>query len=107
VHIWWQSVNPLWGSPRIRGELRKIGIELAKSTVEKYMVRPRKPASPTWRTFLENHAAELVSTDFFVVPTVRFTVLYVFLVLAHDRRRVLHWGASMIEPNGSPLYPVS
>ena len=86
--------NPLWGSPRIRGELRKIGIELAKSTVEKYMVRPQKPASPTWRTFLENHAAELVSTDFFVVPTVRFTVLYVFLVLAHDRRRVLHWGVT-------------
>ena len=86
--------NPLWGSPRIRGELRKIGIELAKSTIEKYMLRPRKPASPTWRTFLENHAAELVSTDFFVVPTVRFTVLYVFLVLAHDRRRVLHWGVT-------------
>ena len=86
--------NPLWGSPRIRGELWKIGIELAKSTVEKYMVKSRKPSSPTWRTFLQNHAAERVSCDFFVVPTVRFTVLYVFLVLAHDRRRVLHWGVT-------------
>ena len=86
--------NPLWGSLQILGELRKIGIELSKSMVEKYMARPRKPASPTWRAFLENHAGELVSTDFFVVPTIRFTVLYVFIVLAHDRRRVLHWGAT-------------
>jgi transposase InsO family protein len=88
------SANPLWGSPRILGELRKVGIELSKSTVEKYMSRPLKPASPTWRAFLKYHTAELVSTDFFVVPTIRFTVLYVFLVLAHDRRRVIHWGVT-------------
>ena len=86
--------NPLWGSPRILGELRKVGIEISKSTVEKYRVRPQKPASPTWRAFLKNHTAELVSTDFFIAPTIRFTVLYVFLVLAHDRRRVIHWGVT-------------
>jgi hypothetical protein len=54
------------------------------------MIRSRKPPSPTWRTFLDNHAKQLVSIDFFTVPTIRFEVLYVFLVLAHDRRRILH-----------------
>ena len=87
-------VNGSWGSPRIVGELRKLGIELSKSTVEKYMVRHRKPPSQTWRTFLENHVKDLVSVDFFVVPTVRFAVLYVFVVLAHDRRRVLHFNVT-------------
>jgi putative transposase len=83
--------NPLWGSPRLMGELRKIGIDLQKSTVEKHMVRRRKPPSPTWRTFLKNHAKEIVAGDFFVVPTIRNQVLFVFLLLAHDRRRVLHF----------------
>ena len=69
--------NPLWGSPRIVGELRKLGIDVAKSTVEKYRVRPRKPPSPTWKTFLQNHAQDLVAMDFFVVPTVIFKVLFV------------------------------
>jgi hypothetical protein len=55
------------------------------------MVRSRKPPSQTWRTFLENHLTQTVSIDFFTVPTIRFQVLYVFLVLAHDRRRILHW----------------
>jgi transposase InsO family protein len=87
-------VNPLWGSPRIEGELKKIGIVLARSTIEKYMVRNRKPPSPTWRAFLKNHLRELVSTDSFVVPTVRNTVLYVFLVLAHDRRRAIHFNVT-------------
>lgn len=67
--------NPGWGSPRIVGELAKLGIHVAKATVEKYMVRPRKPPSPTWRAFLENHVKDLVSIDFFVVPTVSFKVL--------------------------------
>lgn len=83
--------NPGWGSPRIVGELRKVGIEVAKSTVEKYMVRRRKPPSPTWRAFLANHVKDLVSIDFFIVPTVRFEILFVFLVLAHHRRRVVHF----------------
>jgi transposase InsO family protein len=86
--------NPLWGAPRIHGELLKLGIEITEPTVGKYMVRRRKPPSQTWRTFLENHVRSLVSVDFFVVPTIRFEVLYVFLVLAHDRRRILHFGVT-------------
>src|SRR2546429_9394763 len=82
--------NPAWGAPRIHGELLKLGIDIGESSVSKYMVRSRKPPSQTWRTFLENHAKQLVSIDFFTVPTIRFQVLYVFLVLAHDRRRILH-----------------
>jgi len=83
--------NPSWGSPRIRSELLKLGIDLAKSTVEKYRVRPRKPPSPAWRAFLANHVGELVSLDFFTVSTVRFDVLFVLIILAHDRRRVVHF----------------
>ena len=83
--------NPTWGAPRIHGELLKLGINVGESSVSKYMVRSRKPPSQTWRTFLENHAKQLVSIDFFTVPTIRFQVLYVFLVLAHDRRRILHF----------------
>ena len=79
--------NPGWGAPRIHGELLKLGIDIGESSVSKYMLRCRKPPSQTWRTFLENHAQQLVSIDFFTVPTIRFQVLYVFLVLAHDRRR--------------------
>ena len=86
--------NPTWGSPRIVGELAKIGITVAKSTVEKYMVRRRKPPSPTWRTFLKNHVKELVSVDFFVVPTVTFRVLFVFVILSHQRRRVVHFNVT-------------
>jgi len=75
--------SPSWGAPRIHGELLKLGIHVAESSVTKYMVRNRKPPSQTWRTFLENHAQQLVSIDFLRVPTIRFQVLYVFLVLAH------------------------
>jgi len=83
--------NPSWGSPRIRSELRKLGIDVAKATVEKYRVRPRKPPSPAWRAFLANHVRELVSLDFFMVPTVRFNVLFVLIILTHDRRRIVHF----------------
>jgi putative transposase len=83
--------NPTWGAPRIHGELLKLGIDISESSVSKYMVRCRKPPSQTWRTFLENHARQLASIDFFTVPTIRFQVLYVFLVLAHDRRSILHF----------------
>src|ERR1700757_3726204 len=86
--------NPIWGAPRIHGELLKLGIDIGESSVSKYMVRGRKPPSQTWRTFLENHVAQLVSIDFFTVPTIRFPVLYVFLVLAHDRRRILHFNVT-------------
>jgi len=78
------TANPLWGAPRIVGEMAKIGIDLPHSTVAKYMVRRRKPPSATWRAFLKNHVREIVATDFFVVPTVRNQILFVFLVLAHN-----------------------
>jgi hypothetical protein len=83
--------NPTWGSPRIMGELKKLGIDVAKSTVEKYMVKQRKPPSQTWKTFLKNHVKDLVSVDFFIVPTVKFNILFVFVVLAHHRRRLVHF----------------
>ena len=67
---------------------------IAESSVSKYMVRRNKPPSQSWRTFLENHAPQLVSIDFFTVPTIHFQVLYVFLVLAHDRRRILHFNVT-------------
>ncbi len=86
--------NPGWGAPRIHGELLKLGIDIGESSVSKYMVHGRKPPSQTWRTFLKNHAQQLVSIDFFTVPTIRFQVLYVFLVLAHDRRRILHFNVT-------------
>jgi len=86
--------NPTWGAPRIHGELQKLGIVVSPATVSKYMVRRRKPPSQTWRTFLDNHVNELVSVDFFTVPTATFEVLFVFLVLAHDRRRVVHFNVT-------------
>ena len=86
--------NPLWGAPRIHGELLKLGVEISQATVAKYMVRQTKPPSQTWRTFLENHCKELVSIDFFTVPTLTFRIFYVFLVLSHDRRKVLHFNVT-------------
>jgi putative transposase len=76
------------------GKLPKLGIEVSQATVAKYMVKHRKPPSQTWRTFLENHVRQLVSVDFFVVPTVSFRILYVFLVFAHERRRVVHFNVT-------------
>ena len=84
--------NPLWGAPRIPGELLKPRI--GETSVGKYMGRHRRPPSQTWRTFLDNHLTTLVSVDFFTVPTIRFHVLYVFLILAHDRRRIVHVGVT-------------
>ena len=85
------QANPLWGAPRIHGELLKLGIEVAQSTVAKYLPRQRKPPSQTWRTFLTNHISQMASIDFFTVPTATFRVLFVFLVLSHDRRRLVHF----------------
>jgi putative transposase len=89
----WQS-NPTWGSPRIVGELQKLGIDVAKSTVEKYRPRARKPSSPTWKAFLNNHVQDLVACDFFTVPTATFQVLFVFVILAHERRRIVHFNVT-------------
>jgi len=86
--------NPLWGAPRIHGELLKLGIAVAQSTVAKYLPRPGKPPSQTWRTFLTNHLAQTAAIDFFTVPTATFRVLFVFVVLSHERRRVVHFGVT-------------
>jgi len=85
--------NPLWGAPRIHGELLKLGIDVSQATVAKYIVRPRhRPPSQTWRTFLRNHIGQIVAADFFVVPTATCRLLFVLVILAHERRRVVHIG---------------
>jgi transposase InsO family protein len=87
----WQA-NPTWGSRRIQAELAKLGIEVSDSTIRKYRPQHRRsPSDQTWKTFLQNHAQALIAVDFFAVPTATFRVLYVFLVLAHGRRKVLHF----------------
>ena len=83
-----------WGAPRIHGELKMLGIEISESTVAKYMIRHCNPPSQTWRTFLENHATELVSVDFFTVPTATFRILYVFVILHHERREIVHFNVT-------------
>ncbi len=85
------AVNPLWGSSRILGEIRRLGIELARSTVERYMVRRPRPRSQGWMTFLRNRLREMVAIGFFVMPTARFKLLYVLVVMAHFRRQVVHF----------------
>ena len=89
-----QASNIGWGAPPIHGELLKLGIEVSQATISKYMLRSTKPRSQTWRTFLDNHADCLAAMDFFTVPTARFRVLYVFIVLSHDRRNVVHFNAT-------------
>ncbi len=84
------AANPLWGAPRIHGELLKLGIAVCERTVSRLMPKRSGPPSQTWRAFLTNHVQDLVSIDFFAVPTVRLRVLFVLVVLAHHRRRILH-----------------
>ncbi len=86
--------NHLWGAPRIHGELLKLGIEVSQATVRRYMKKHRKPPSQNWRTFLDNHITDIVSVDFFTVPTVTFKILFVFVVLSHDRRKILHFNVT-------------
>jgi len=81
--------NPLWGAPRIHGELLKLGIEVAQSTVAKYMVRSRRPPSQSWKTFLRNHAPDVAAIDLFVVPTIGFRLLYGLVILHLERRRLV------------------
>ena len=89
------EANVGWGAPRIHGELLKLGIDIGERSVSRFMPpKLRKPPSQTWRTFLDNHVGSLASIDFFTVPTATFRVLYVFFVLAHDRRRVLHFNVT-------------
>ena len=86
--------NPTWGAPRIQSELALLGHIVAQSTVSKYMVRRPKPPSQNWRTFLENHVGQIAAIDFFTMPTITFRVFYVFLVLRHDRRRIVHFNVT-------------
>jgi len=86
--------NPLWGAPRIHGELLKLGIDVGQTTVAKYMERRRHPPSQGWRTFLHNHADGIASIDLFVVPTVSFRLLYGLLILRHGRRQILWLGVT-------------
>jgi hypothetical protein len=84
------TVNPLWRAPRIHGELNMLGIQISERTVSRLLRKlPRRP-SQTWKTFLHNHLGQMVSIDFFTVPTITMKVLFVFLMLEHRRREVLH-----------------
>ena len=86
--------NSTWEPPRIHSELLKLGIRISEASVAKYMVRHPKPPSQTWRTFLKNHSAQLASVDFFTAPTALFQVLFVFIVMRHDRRRIVHFNVT-------------
>ena len=86
--------NPTWGAPRILSEMHLLGHNVAESTVAKYMIRQLKPPSQNWRTFLKNHVGQIAAVDFFTVPTATFRVLYCFLILSHDRRRVVHFNVT-------------
>src|SRR6202040_3506576 len=86
--------NPLWGAPRIHGELLKLGIDVGQTSVAKYMVRHRRPPSQGWKTFLRNHADGIASIDLFVVPTIAFRLLYGLLILRHGRRQILWMGVT-------------
>src|SRR6266487_5191974 len=88
------AANPLWSAPRIHGELGKLGIEVSERTVSRLLRRPRRPPSQTWRTLLTNHVAALGSMDFFTVPTVTGRILFVFVVLLHHRRRIIHFNVT-------------
>jgi len=93
--------NPTWGSPRIVLELKKLGIEVAKSTVERYRPKAARPTGPGRKAFLKLHAQDMVSMDFFVVPTAGLKVLFVLVILGHDRRRALHFNVTRArQPNG-------
>ena len=86
------TANLLWGAPRIHGELQKLGIAVSQSTVAKFIRRHPRPPSQAWRTFLTNHASQIVAADLFVVPTVTFRLLFVLVILGHARRRIVHAG---------------
>jgi len=86
--------NPLWRAPRLHGELKMLGIEISERTVSRILRKLPRPPSQTWKTFLRNHIGQMVSVDFFTVPTVTMRVLFVFLVLEHRRRQVLHFNVT-------------
>jgi len=83
--------NPTWGAPRIHPELRLLGYDIVESTISKYIVKTPKPPSQTWKTFLKNHVHQIASIDFFTVPTVTFQILYCFIILKHEQRKIVHF----------------
>src|SRR5215469_6454665 len=85
------AANPLWRAPRIHGELKMLGIAISERTVSRLLRTLRRPPNQTWRSFLHNHVGQIVSTNFFTVPTITMRVLFVFILLEHDRRKVLHF----------------
>lgn len=89
-----QAENVTWGAPRIHGELLKLGYDICEATVSKYMRRYGKPPSQSWRAFLANHREAIAAIDFFTVPTMAFDVLYVFIVIEHVRRRMVHFNVT-------------
>lgn len=89
-----KQANPIWGAPRVHGELLKLGIEISERSISRLLQMIRKPPSQSWRVLLANHAADLVSLDFFTVPTIGFKILYVFVVLEHERWRVVHFNVT-------------
>jgi hypothetical protein len=98
------GANPLWGAPRVHGELLKPGIDVGQNSVAKYMVRRRVPPSRGWRTFLRNHADGIAAMDPFVVPIISFRLLYGLLIMGHGRRQLLWFELRHIQrPNGSPI----
>jgi transposase InsO family protein len=86
--------NPLWGTPHIQSELALLGYSVAKATIDKYKIRTYKPPSQTWQAFLDNHLIDIVAIDFFTVPTATFRILFVFIMLRHDRRTVVHFNVT-------------
>ncbi len=89
-----KQANPIWGAPRLHGELLQLGIKISERTISRLLPKTRKPPSQSRRVFLANHAADLVSLDFFTVPTISSRILYVFVVVAHDRRHVVHFNVT-------------
>jgi hypothetical protein len=87
-------VNPLWGAPRIHGELLKLGIEIGQTSIAKYMASRRGPPSQGWKTFLRNHADGIAAMDLFIVPTISFRLLYGLLIMGHGRRQILWFGVT-------------
>jgi hypothetical protein len=88
------NANPIWGRPRIQSELAKLGITVSDATVRSYRPRRPKPPSQSWRTFLTNHTKDIVAIDFFTIPTVTFRILYVLMIMSHDRRKVVHFNVT-------------
>ncbi len=88
------KANPTWGAPRIHGELIRLGIEISESTVSNLMPKRKKPPSPTWRAFIKNHMHNTCAMDFFTVPTATFNILFVLIILSHERRKIVHFNVT-------------